>query len=107
MVALVSSTRLSKAIGMNPSSLRSAESQRDSHEHKATIDDGARAWLIGLSVTAVLLAAIVVGAAFWAKPSVQMKLKPCPNWQRSLNDAFFQDPADQSALLQSIQACSN
>ncbi|HEY2023726.1 hypothetical protein [Paraburkholderia sp.] len=91
---------------MNPSSLRSAESRRDSHDHKATIDDGARAWLIGLAVTAVLAGAIVVAAIFWWATGVQSKGKPCPNEQPSLNDAFFQDPADQSALLASIQACS-
>jgi flagellar basal body-associated protein FliL len=106
MVALVSSTPLSKAIGMNPSSIRSAESRRDSHGHQATIDDGARLWLIGLAVTAVLLAALVVGVVFWTTSSAQLTGKPCPNQQGSLNDAFFQDPADQSALMQSIQACS-
>lgn|GEM_PF-4680972 len=91
---------------MNPSSLRSAESRRDSHGHPATIDDGPGAWLIGLAVTVVLLAVLVVAATFWMASGVQSKGKPCPNQQGSLNDAFFQDPADQSALLQSIQACS-
>ncbi|MFT4064600.1 hypothetical protein [Paraburkholderia sp.] len=91
---------------MNPSSIRSAESRRDSHGHEAITGDDARPWLIGLAVTAALLATLVGGAVIWTTPGAQVKARPCPNWHQSLDEAFFQDPADQSALLQSIQACS-
>ncbi|NML31358.1 hypothetical protein HHL14_11000 [Paraburkholderia sp. G-4-1-8] len=56
--------------------------------------------------------AVMVGAMVWAASSVPPRSQPCPGSRfandepGSLNEAFFQDPADQSELLQALEACS-
>lgn len=67
----------------------------------------ARRWLSGLAVGTGLLA-VMVGAMVWSAA----KTAPCPasyvasDPQPSLDEAFFQDPANQSAILLAMQACA-
>lgn len=72
------------------------------------MSDDARSLLLGLVFTGVVLAFAVM-AMIWMASRPALKTKDCSG--RIANDehasmvAFFQDPADQSALLQSIQDC--
>ncbi|SMG58356.1 hypothetical protein [Paraburkholderia susongensis] len=95
---------------MNPSSTQSCESRQAAQRRKALTDD-ATLWLVGLAITVVLIAALV-GAIVSTTPTprVPADSKNCPdnlaNDEHASLVAFFQDPADQSVLLQSIRACS-
>ncbi|WP_248294995.1 hypothetical protein [Paraburkholderia sp. UYCP14C] len=108
MVALVFSTRTIGAIGMNSSSTGSCESREASHRLDA-MSDNARSLLLGLVFTGVVLAFAVM-AMIWTASRPPLKGKDCSG--RIANDehaslvAFFQDPADQGALLQAIEDCA-
>ncbi|WP_233852208.1 hypothetical protein [Paraburkholderia sp. HD33-4] len=108
MVALVFSTRTIGAIGMNSSSTGSCASQEASDRLDAMSDD-ARSLLLGLVFTGVVLAFAVM-AMIWTASRPPLKGKDCSG--RIANDehaslvAFFQDPADQGALLQAIKDCA-
>jgi hypothetical protein len=93
---------------MNSSSTRGCESRQASHRLD-TISDDARSLLLGLVFTGVVLAFAVM-AMIWTASRPPQKGKDCSG--RIANDAhasfvaFFQDPADQGALLQSMQDCA-
>ena len=108
MVAQVFQRRLSGGIGMNSSSTRGRESRQASHRLDPLSNDE-KSLLLGLVFTGVVLAFAVM-AMIWTASRPPLKGKDCSG--RIANDehaslvAFFQDPADQGALLQSIQDCA-
>ncbi|APA89228.1 hypothetical protein BJG93_21875 [Paraburkholderia sprentiae WSM5005] len=73
------------------------------------MSDDARSILLGLVFIGVVLA-LAVTAIIWTASRSPLKGKDCAG--RIANDehasfvAFFQDPADQDALLRSIQDCA-
>ncbi|MCC8393676.1 hypothetical protein LJ656_13860 [Paraburkholderia sp. MMS20-SJTR3] len=99
---------------MNSSSTHSSEASRVSHENTTTstaTSTEARLWLTGFAVAALLLA-VMVGALVWSASRAVAQNRQCARNDSAnerpanLDDAFFQDPFAQTALLQSMQACS-
>ena len=96
------------AIGMNSSSTRGCESRQASQQLDAISDDE-KSLLLGLVFTGIVLAFAVM-ALIWTASRAPLNSKTCSG--RIADDthasfvAFFQDPADQGALLQSIQDCT-
>lgn len=93
---------------MDSSSTRGFESRQASHRLDAISNDE-KSLLLGLVFIGVVLAFAVM-AMIWTASRPPLKSKDCSG--RIANDehaslvAFFQDPADQGALLQSIQDCT-
>lgn len=71
--------------------------------------DDARSLLLGTAFVGVVLSFAVM-AIIWTASRTPLKSKDCSdriaNGEHASFVAFFQDPADQGALLQSIQDCA-
>ncbi|MGF6838223.1 hypothetical protein QF001_002090 [Paraburkholderia youngii] len=93
---------------MNSSSTRSCEPEDASHPLDAMSDD-ARSLLLGFVFTGVVLA-LGVMAMIWTASRPPLKGKDCSDriasGEHASFVAFFQDPADQGALLRSIEDCA-
>lgn len=90
---------------MQSSPTRSAKAYRVPR----SMSDSSRRWVAGISI-AVLIISLFVVAVSCSTSSVRANDKLClervANDEHTAMEAFFQNPADQDALVQAITLCA-
>ena len=78
--------------------------------HRYTLKaEGRRHWVVGIAITLVILALFATAVGFAAssvRANTTLCLRQAANDEHVSLEAFFQNPAEQDALVAAITACS-